>query len=79
MANSTFAYSYFSFQEISTTRPRIFAMFYLLVSYGVVENLNHGITTTVRPQNGVSISAMLISIHKNNNCHSEIKLIGIWK
>ena len=27
-------------------------MFYLLVSYGVVENLNHGITTTLRPQNG---------------------------
>ncbi len=54
-------------------------MFYLLVSYGVVENLNHGITTTLRPQNGVSVSAMLISIHKNNNCHSEIKLIGIWK
>ena len=38
-------------------------MFYLLVSYGVVENLNHGITTTLRPQNGKRIrdAALLAS------------------
>lgn len=41
-------------------------MFYLLVSYGVVENLNHGITTTLRPQNGKRIRDACIYPYKIN-------------
>ncbi|OYP46771.1 hypothetical protein CIK96_05290 [Prevotella sp. P4-98] len=36
-----------------------------------------GTSTTLRPQNCESISAMLISYYQNNNYHSEIKRIDI--